>query len=159
LTRELFVKMVTDANKMNAFYMDDYTAGLLFDNFSDMEFDELNWILNKLKREGEKVTYKSLLLNRKEKKKTVTKEKETTVIYECEENCTECTRHDVACVKFNKECSKVMQKILNGDITYEEGRKFLHSIYPNVGFDKKIGTCVGVIWNEDGEHTPVYKYD
>jgi len=160
IDKGLFIKLITDTNKINGFYMDDYTASLLFDHFYDMDTAELESICTKLKKAGEKATYKTILANRKERKKTEEIEKPNEVVYEdCNDDCKICKRLKVACVKMNIECNKIVDMIMKGDINWKDAMLVLHEKYPTVGFDKKIGRCTGVIWNEDGNHLPVYTYD
>ena len=154
-----FIKAVTDTNKLNGFFMDDYTAGLLYDRFLDMSESELTFILERLLGQGEKVTYRAIKANRKEKMKFEKKEEEVEIITECEEDCKKCKRHTAACQKMNVICNDMLKKITGGIVAWRDGIKMLHELFPNAGFNKKIGKVVGVMLDENGEHISVYRYD
>jgi hypothetical protein len=158
MEKELFVKMVLDTNKINGFYMDDYTADLLWGHFYEIEFEELQRVLMALMKSGEKVTYKSLINNIRKKKIKEKIEIPKEHIEDCEEDCKICQR-DVICQKMNRICGPIVAKVLKGDYTYDEAREILHKEFPTAGFDKKIGTITGVVENENGEYISVYRYD
>ena len=55
-----FVKRITDINKLCGFYIDDYTAELLYDRFHIKETEDFDSILEECLEKGEKVVYKVL---------------------------------------------------------------------------------------------------
>lgn len=158
LNKELFVKRVVDTSKINGHFMDDYTAGLLYDNFLDMESPELEDILQRIQKKGEKVTYKNIDDYRKKKKEKIEEETPLEIVYECSEDCKICVKK-CTCVPMAVICSQYMKRILDGDIKVSQAMKELHERYPTVGFDKKIGTPAGVIWDEKNGYITLYKYD
>jgi len=154
--KNLFCKMITDTSRMSGFYMDDYTAGLLYDRFPEYELKQLDRILLKCLKENKKITYNILEDGyKKAKVKEKEEEKLIEVIYECKEDCTTCLRH-VACVPMFKTIYPYIAKILDGDLKYDKVMEELHKLYPYVGFNKKIGNATGVIRDENGEYHSVY---
>lgn len=155
-----FVKVVTDASRMNGFFMDDITAGLLFERFLDIEYEELERILDSLLKEGAKITYKSISDRREKKikKKEVKKEKSFLDRESCEKDCKECEGKEV-CLYLNEIGFKYLKRIGMGEIHYKKAMEELHELFPKIGFNKKIGRPVGVIADENGEHITLYKYD
>lgn len=149
--------MITDTSRMNGFYMDDYTASLLYDRFPEYELKDLDKVLLKCLKGNKKITYNILDEGYKQKKEEVKKEEEEEieVVYECKEDCKLCLRH-VACLPMYKFIYPYLAKIMQGDVKYEKVMEELHEFYPFVGFNKKIGNATGVIRDENGEYITVY---
>ena len=159
IDREYFKKRVTDTNKLCGFYMDDYTADLLYDRFHDKDLKDFEAVLEECLKTGEKVTFKVLHTQLNKIKRRQIEEKEYNVVHECiHKNCKECDP-DTICVEMAKAILPLIAKLLKGDIKYEEIKNSLNEKYPDSGFNKKNGTCTGVIRNEDGTFTSVYQYD
>lgn len=157
MDKNLFVKIVTDTSRMSGFFMDEITAGLLYERFLDIEYEELDLVMGRILETGQKVTFKNINDNRikKKKKKEVKEDK----VNDCKNDCKECTGVGIICDKLNKIGFDYIKRMGNGLIKPEQAMKELHEQFPKIGFDKKIGRPTGVIIDANGEHITVYKYD
>lgn len=160
IDKEYFMKRLIDTNKLCGFYIDDYTAELLYDRFHIQETEVYDKILEDCLEHGEKVVYKVLKegFRRNNKQTRESKSETPTIIEECEKESCEGCDPKIICLKMNSHMNKVLAKLMGGVVKYAEVQEELNKKYPGIGFDKKHGTVTGVIFDENGKYHSIYEY-